>query len=172
MSNEKTINFTFNFHAPVGQNIAHVDKLEAHFDKDMTMQIVDTNTMIGNIGKEVGTPSLLSCIEKLMDEKDGDDYLVSQGNHWIAIFRIIVDKNLGASNTDYKGFCDMIQSMKPEGFRIPLKQENLKKISDSIFTNPFDKWKYDSTYNSTRKPYDKMVKIATRFKEILEENGL
>lgn len=37
-----TLNFTFNFNAPVGQNIAHVDHLEAHFDKDMTMQVVDT----------------------------------------------------------------------------------------------------------------------------------
>ena len=45
MSSEKTINFTFNFNAPVGQNIAHVDKLEAHFDKDMTMQVVDTKAM-------------------------------------------------------------------------------------------------------------------------------
>lgn len=172
MSNEKTINFTFNFNAPVGQNIAHVEKLEAHFDKDMTMQVVDTNALINTNTEKSETPSLLSCIETLMDEKDGDEYLVSQGNHWIAIFRIIVDKNLGASNTDYKGFCDMIQSLKPEGFRVPLKQENLKKISDGMFTNPFDKWKYDSAYNPTRKPYDKMVKIASRFKEILEENGL
>lgn len=46
MSNEKTINFTFNFNAPVGQNIAHVDKLEAHFDKDMTMQVVDTKSIV------------------------------------------------------------------------------------------------------------------------------
>ena len=37
-----TLNFTFNFNAPVGQNIAHVDTLEAHFDKEMTMQVVDT----------------------------------------------------------------------------------------------------------------------------------
>ena len=40
-----TLNFTFNFNAPVGQNIAHVDKLEAHFDKDMTMQVVDAKAM-------------------------------------------------------------------------------------------------------------------------------
>ena len=40
-----TLNFTFNFNAPVGQNIAHVDKLEAHFDKEMTMQVVDTATV-------------------------------------------------------------------------------------------------------------------------------
>lgn len=45
MNEKNTLNFTFNFHAPVGQNIAHVDKLEAHFDKDMTMQVVDTATL-------------------------------------------------------------------------------------------------------------------------------
>lgn len=30
---------TMNFNAPIGQQIAHVDKIEAHFDKDMGMQI-------------------------------------------------------------------------------------------------------------------------------------
>ena len=55
MSNEKTINFTFNFNAPVGQNIAHVDKLEAHFDKDMTMQVVDT----ASVCREEATPEAL-----------------------------------------------------------------------------------------------------------------
>ena len=52
MSNEKTINFTFNFNAPVGQNIAHVDKLEAHFDKDMTMQVVDTKSVVNDEQEE------------------------------------------------------------------------------------------------------------------------
>ena len=32
---------TLNFNAPVGQQIAHVDKIEAHFDKDMGMQVVN-----------------------------------------------------------------------------------------------------------------------------------
>ena len=45
MSDGNNFHFTFNFHAPVGQQIAHVDKLEAHFDKDMTMQVVDTKAM-------------------------------------------------------------------------------------------------------------------------------
>ena len=45
MNEPITLNFTFNFNAPVGQNIAHVDKLEAHFDKDMTMQVVDTASL-------------------------------------------------------------------------------------------------------------------------------
>ena len=58
---------------------------------------------------EVPTRSLLACIEALMDEKDADgQYIVNQGNHWIAIFRIVADKGLGVSGTDYKGFCEMI----------------------------------------------------------------
>ena len=52
MSNEKTINFTFNFNAPVGQNIAHVDKIEAHFDKDMTMQIIGPKVMMASEEKD------------------------------------------------------------------------------------------------------------------------
>ena len=51
-----TLNFTFNFNAPVGQNIAHVDKLEAHFDKDMTMQVVDTDSLAR---EEHGLPDAL-----------------------------------------------------------------------------------------------------------------
>lgn len=35
--------FQFNFYGSVGQNIAHVDCMEVHFDKDMTMQVVDVD---------------------------------------------------------------------------------------------------------------------------------
>ena len=34
---------TNNFNAPIGQYIAHVDKIEAHFDKDMTMHVNNDN---------------------------------------------------------------------------------------------------------------------------------
>jgi hypothetical protein len=51
-----TLNFTFNFNAPVGQNIAHVDTLEAHFDKDMTMQVVDTASL--TLGRANPAPTL------------------------------------------------------------------------------------------------------------------
>ena len=64
-----TLNFIFNFNAPVGQNIAHVDKLEAHFDKDMTMQVMDTASphpkarkrdSSGEINLSSSQPTLLS----------------------------------------------------------------------------------------------------------------
>lgn len=57
MSNERNIHFTFNFNAPVGQNIAHVDKLEAHFDKDMTMQVLDTNSIVNDEARETFQPT-------------------------------------------------------------------------------------------------------------------
>ena len=57
MSNGNNFHFTFNFHAPVGQQIARVDKLVAHFDKDMSMQVVDTDAMM-NSDDEGEAPSL------------------------------------------------------------------------------------------------------------------
>ena len=56
-----TLNFTFNFNAPVGQNIAHVDRLEAHFDKDMTMQVIDGASPHPS-PKERGLPTSLDAL--------------------------------------------------------------------------------------------------------------
>ena len=43
---------TLNFYAPVGQQISHVDKIEAHFDKDMTMHVTDRDGLMSeNNGK-------------------------------------------------------------------------------------------------------------------------
>ena len=57
MSNGNKFHFTFNFHGPIGQQIAHVDRLETHFDKDMSMQVVDTDAMM-NSDDVVEAPSL------------------------------------------------------------------------------------------------------------------
>lgn len=45
LSSHPQVTQTFNFNAPIGQQIAHVDKIEAHFDKDMGMQV----TMAGQV---------------------------------------------------------------------------------------------------------------------------
>ena len=62
-----TLNFTFNFNAPVGQNIAHVDTLEAHFDKDMTMQVIDGEDIA--LGRANPAPTLP---EALLTDKARD----------------------------------------------------------------------------------------------------
>lgn len=116
---------------------------------------------------------IISCIETLMEElgSDGKPIFKFQ-NQWMAIFRVIVDKNLGASKDDYKGFCDWINRLKPDGFRIKLSYESLKKINDNIYSKPYKNWRYDCSYNSSRKPYDDMVNIVEHFIKILENNGI
>lgn len=44
-ANRPQVTQTMNFNAPIGQQIAHVDKIEAHFDKDMGMQIANVEEM-------------------------------------------------------------------------------------------------------------------------------
>ena len=46
------------------------------------------------------------------------------------------------------------------------------KENKLLFVRAFDEWIFDMQTSKTRKPFDRMVAIATRFKEILEENGL
>ena len=73
MSDGNNFHFTFNFHAPVGQQIAHVDKLEAHFDKDMSMQVIDTGAVMNADAEEeepllpevLCTPQAQSLLAKL-----------------------------------------------------------------------------------------------------------
>lgn len=47
---------TLNFNAPVGQQIAHVDRIEAHFDKGMGMQIANADEVSKQEGQN-GNPS-------------------------------------------------------------------------------------------------------------------
>ena len=92
--------------------------------------------------------------------------------HWQAIYRIIVDKELGVANGDYEGFLQLAGRIEPVGCRIPFSVSALKQISKTNFTKPFAKWVYDPVYFKTRSPYDQMVAVAAKFKEILEEHGL
>jgi hypothetical protein len=48
----------------------------------------------------------------------------------------------------------------------------VRNINKTDFNKPFDRWQYDPETSGTRKPYDRMVEIASRFKKILEEKGV
>lgn len=87
MSEPITLNFTFNFNAPVGQNIAHVDKLEAHFDKDMTMQVVDTASLCREEAKS--SPKL--CHEELARAVEAvQSYFWAQSS-WAVVYCVCRD---------------------------------------------------------------------------------
>lgn len=114
---------------------------------------------------------LKKCIALLMDERYGDEPLFNQQSHWQAMYRILVDKDY-CRDSDFDGFDTFIRTVMPDKVNKPYKKDSVKQISQTDFTLPFERWHYDPQTSMTRKPYDRMVTIATRFKQILEENGL
>lgn len=68
---------TLNFNAPVGQQIAHVDKIEAHFDKDMGMQVANVgeidNSVISEkpVTNDCSNHELSFLIHPSLDDEEG-----------------------------------------------------------------------------------------------------
>jgi hypothetical protein len=112
---------------------------------------------------------LRNCISMLMQERDARGrYLVSSKCQWQAIYRILADHGLGVADGDYAGFERLAWRIQPAGCRVPFSLSALKQITKTGFTRPFSRWTFDPAYSKTRRPYDEMVAIATRFSEILE----
>ena len=111
------------------------------------------------------------CISLLMLERYGDEPLFNQQSHWQAIYRILVDKGY-CRDSDFDGFDIFIRSVMPEEVNKPYRKESVKNISQTDFSKSFEQWRFDPETSKTRKPFDRMVAVAQRFKQILEENGL
>jgi hypothetical protein len=111
------------------------------------------------------------CIAMLMQERYGKEALFNQQSHWQAVYRILVDKGY-CRDSDFDGFDMFIRTVMPEEVNKPYKKDSVRNINKTSFIKPFDKWKYDPDDYGTRKPFERMVTIARRFKDILEGNGL
>ena len=110
-------------------------------------------------------------ISLLMLERYGDEPLFNQQSHWQAIYRILVDKGY-CRDSDFDGFDRFIRTVMPDEVNKPYKKDSVRNINKTDFNKPFDRWQYDPETSGTRKPYDRMVEIASRFKMILEEKGV
>ena len=110
-------------------------------------------------------------IALLMLERYGDEPLFNQQSHWQAIYRILVDKGY-CRDSDFDGFDRFIRTVMPDEVNRPYKKDSVRNINKTDFNKPFDRWQYDPETSGTRKPYDRMVEIASRFKKILEEKGV
>ena len=110
-------------------------------------------------------------IALLMEERYGDEPLFNLQGHWQAVYRILVDKGF-CRDSDFDGFDAFIQRVMPEEVNKPYKKDSVRNINKTSFNKPFDRWRYDPDDYGTRKPFERMVAIARRFKEILEGNGL
>ena len=120
---------------------------------------------------------LRRSIGQLMDATYIDSHgksrmVVTHAVHWQAIYRILVDYNLGATDGDYLGFAEWVPTIEPTDCRVKFKYHSLRSISRTPFVRPFVKWHYDSTYFQTRLPYENMVRVAEAFLLLLKENGL
>ncbi len=110
-------------------------------------------------------------IALLMEERYGEEQLFNLQGHWQAVYRILVDKGY-CRDSDFNGFDAFIQRVMPAKVNKPYKKDSVKQISKTDFALPFDRWHYDPQTSTTRKPFDRMVAVATRFHEILEEIGV
>lgn len=152
----------------------HVDSIQTQYfgmPHDASMQKKGNPVWHENNMPEVlGTKKAIRhCIALLMKERFSDKPLFNRQNHWQAIYRILVDKGY-CRDSDFDGFDTFIRSVMPEEVNKPYKKESVKQISKTDFALPFSRWHYDSQTSTTRKPYDRMLLIASRFKEFLEEN--
>jgi hypothetical protein len=130
-----------------------------------------------NTKEKKNLAAIRDCIRQLMDMKTTDRNgrvrpLFHSACHWQAIYRILVDYNLGATDGDYFGFKTLAERITPKDCRVPFNYEALRGISKTAFVRPFVKWSYDSTYFKTRQPYDTMYGIAHAFLVLLREKGL
>ena len=134
---------------------------------------VDSFTDEQGIRTNFDTPAerIRHCIALLMQEKCGNEPLFNQQNHWQAVYRILVDKGY-CRDSDFDGFDVFIRTVMPEEVNKPYSKASVKQISQTDFVKPFKDWVFDYQTSKTRKPFDRMVAVARRFHEFLEENGL
>ena len=96
----KNINFIFNFHAPVGQNISHVEHMDVHFDKDMNMQVVDTRGGMTE-GEQVDSGSKDSAAEELVKTRNPKHLFFKSEQeqaHWSKVFLDFLKEHNRASD--------------------------------------------------------------------------
>ena len=119
----------------------------------------------------LATERISHCIALLMQEKYGNETLFNRQSHWQAVYRILVDKEY-CRDSDFDGFDAFIQTVMPEKVNKPYTKASVKQISQTDFVKPFKKWTFDHQTSKTRKPFDRMVTVAQRFLDIMEENRL
>ena len=114
---------------------------------------------------------LRTCIYELMEERDAKGrHLVNSKCQWQAIYRVLVDKGIGVAEGDYTGFEQLVWRIQPTGCRVPFSLDALKQITKTGYTRPLCRWTFDPSYFRTRRPFERMLAIAIRFSEILENH--
>ena len=107
----------------------------------------------------------------LMERKAPDGrYLVTRKVHWQAVYRVLVDEGWYDASLGYAAFVDYIRSVAPPGgFRIMPDVETIRHISQTLYTRPFAKWRYDAAYRTKRWAYERMRAVAATLLGLMGE---
>lgn len=109
------------------------------------------------------------AVDKLMEKKD--EYgkpIMRYQKQWIGIFRVAADIGL-VGNTDYEGFCNMMNKARPLGYEKKLCKNDIKKISNSFcYFKPFKQWSFGLMMgNETERPFSEMQNVVVTLLGIL-----
>lgn len=151
----KTINFTFNFNAPVGQNIAHVDKLEAHFDKDMTMQVVDTASLCREEAKS--SPKL--CHEELARAVEAvQSYFWAQSS-WAVVYCVCRDHlDMAMSVVDFERMIETLPFTRTPDYPCPKGTVQKALDNNGYMKYPIARWQ---EYGAKKRALQLAEKLAS-----------
>lgn len=146
-------NFTFNFHAPVGQNIANVEHMDVHMDKDGNIQVMNAEQLSAQSEPEPQQPlpseqpnaeisdgtidqhlqlfkEAMLKAQEIKQNKDSYRLLMSNTYDWVAAERL--GKDLGL----LKNYEQLVEILQDKRFReVPKNSQNLTKYRAYIDPN-------------------------------------
>ena len=131
---------------------------------------IDEMNDAGNPPGKITMEIFAQAVDKLMEEKD--EYgkpIMRYQKQWIGIFRVAADIGL-VGNTDYEGFCNMMNKARPLGYEKKLCKNDIKKISNSFcYFKPFKQWSFGLMMgNETERPFSEMQNVVVTLLGILK----
>ena len=178
-------NTTNNFYAPVGQYIEHVDKIEAHFDKDMGMQVKNANDkeetpepdadeikrqklLISNTIVRLNTQTGKPGVDLLKLYRFIDRYFVSEiskAYEWYALRRFLEKYHLlrECNNEEFAA-----QMNHAEWFAHAEKKCQAKEMNTYNFLNSVmpDKWTDTSTPVNSKATLRSLSNIYKKYQDL------
>jgi len=99
--------------------------------------------------------------------------LFSKANHWVAVFRVMVDEELVADNA-FEVFAKYIDGLMIENVPFELNTNSLSHSYDGVYRRPLKDWSVEAYLRwkgtgAKTKIFDDMYEVATKFRSLLDE---
>ena len=116
------------------------------------------------------------ALEEIMCLKDANgDNLFCQKNHWWAVFRLFVDRQVcNIRENRYKEFIELIEKLQLNMVNAELDMATLSNITQDIFRFPFVKWELKIPKDASTRwmtAFERMNLLAEKLKLSLKLKG-